>query len=174
MTVYRLGDIEPECAATVWIAPTATVLGNVVLADDVGIWFGAVIRGDNELLSVGARSNIQDLCMMHSDFGFPLTVGEDCTIGHSAILHGCTIGDGSLVGMGATVLNGAVIGRNCIIGANALVPEGKIIPDNSLVVGAPGKVVRDLDEKTAQFLKGSAAHYVENARRFASELIPVE
>ncbi len=174
MTVYRLGAVEPKCAASVWIAPTATVLGNVALAADVGIWFGAVIRGDNELLSVGARSNIQDLCMMHSDVGFPLTVGEDCTIGHSAILHGCTIGDGSLVGMGATVLNGAVIGKNCIIGANALIPEGKVIPDNSLVVGAPGKVVRELDEQTAQFLKASAAHYVENAKRFALELFAVK
>ncbi len=174
MTVYRLGKIEPERAPTAWVAPTATVLGNVALADHVGIWFGAVLRGDNELLSVGARSNIQDLCMLHSDIGFPLTVGEDCTIGHGAILHGCTIGDGSLVGMGATVLNGAVVGRNCIIGANALVPEGKVIADNSLVVGAPGKVVRELDEKTAQFLKASAAHYVENAKRFASELVEVE
>lgn len=170
MSIYSLDGKEPKISPSAWVAETATVVGNIALLEDVGVWFGAVLRGDNELISIGNRSNIQDNCVLHTDIGFPLTVGEDCTIGHSAILHGCTIGDASLVGMGATVLNGAVIGSNCIIGANALVPEGKTIPDNSLVVGSPGKVVRELPEDTAEFLKASALHYVKNAARFRSGL----
>lgn len=170
MSIYSLDGKEPQISPSAWIAETAVVVGNIALLEDVGVWFGAVLRGDNELISIGNRSNIQDNCVLHTDIGFPLTVGEDCTIGHSAILHGCTIGDASLVGMGATVLNGAVIGSNCIIGANALVPEGKTIPDNSLVVGSPGKVVRELPEDMAEFLKASALHYVKNAARFRSGL----
>ena len=173
MPVYRLDSTTPEIAEDAWVAPTATVIGNIAMAQASSVWFGAVLRGDNELISVGARSNVQDLCVLHTDQGFPLTIGEDCTIGHSAILHGCTIGPGSLVGMGATVLNGAIIGRNCIIGANALVPEGKEIADNSLVVGAPGKVIRSLDDATAKFLLASAAHYAANAQRFRSGLVAV-
>src|SRR5690606_14143710 len=124
-----------------FVAPNAVLVGDVVLGPEVGVWFGVVARGDNERIAIGARSNVQENCVLHTDMGFPLTIGENCTIGHSAILHGCTIGDNSLIGMGATVLNGAKIGKNCLIGANALVTEGKEIPDNSLVVGAPRKVV---------------------------------
>ena len=153
-----------------WVADTATVVGDVKLEEDASIWFGAVLRGDNEPIRVGPGSNIQDLCVLHTDRGFPLTVGAGCTIGHRAILHGCTIGNGSLVGMGATVLNGARIGRNCLIGAAALITEGREIPDGSLVVGAPGKVVRQLTEAEIAGLARSAKHYVENARRFARGL----
>jgi carbonic anhydrase/acetyltransferase-like protein (isoleucine patch superfamily) len=150
------------------------VIGNVELGEDVGIWFGAVLRGDNERLTVGARTNIQDMTMVHADWGFPATIGKGCTIGHSAIIHGCTIGDNTLVGMGATILNGARIGNNCLIGANALITEGKEIPDNSLVIGAPAKVVRELDAKTIAGLRASADSYAENARRFACGLTPIE
>jgi carbonic anhydrase/acetyltransferase-like protein (isoleucine patch superfamily) len=170
MSIYSLDGKPPDIASTAWIADTATVLGNVHLGADVGIWFGAVLRGDNELISVGNRSNIQDNCVLHTDIGFPLTIAEDCTIGHTAILHGCTIGQGALIGMGATVLNGAQIGAGSIVGANALIPEGKIIPENSLVIGAPGKVVKELPAETAQMLMASAAHYVENAKRFRDGL----
>ncbi|MGN6548375.1 MAG: gamma carbonic anhydrase family protein [Pararhizobium sp.] len=153
-----------------FIAESASVIGNVVVEDDVGIWFGAVIRGDNETITIGMGSNVQDNAVLHTDPGFPLTIGRHCTIGHKAMLHGCTIGENSLVGMNATVLNGAVIGRNCLIGAGALVTEGKQIPDNSLVVGAPGKVVRALDDAAIARLAQSAQHYIANARRFAAGL----
>ncbi len=151
MPVYALGDLAPELPETgaFWIAPDAHVIGKVRLHADVGIWFGAVLRGDNELIEIGARSNIQEGAMLHTDMGFPLSVGADCTIGHHAILHGCTIGDNSLIGMGATVLNGAKIGRNCLVGANALVTEGKEFPDNSLIVGAPARAIRVLDAEAA-------------------------
>lgn len=171
MTIFALGSttpIVPSCFH--WVAQTATVIGNVILGKETGIWFGAVVRGDNEPIRIGDRSNIQDNAVLHSDPGFPLTVGKGCTIGHSAILHGCTIGDNALVGMGATVLNGAVIGKNCLIGANALITEGKQIPDNSLVIGAPAKVVRMLDEKEIASITASADHYVANARRFSKQL----
>lgn len=152
----------------VFVAGSAEVIGNVELGEDVGIWFGAVLRGDNETITVGRSSNIQDLCVLHTDPGFPLTVGAGCTIGHRAILHGCTIGDHSLVGMGAIVLNGARIGRHCLIGAGALITEGKEIPDNSLVIGAPGKVARTLSDDETAGLHRSAEHYLRNARRFAA------
>ncbi|SHO65436.1 Carbonic anhydrase or acetyltransferase, isoleucine patch superfamily [Pseudoxanthobacter soli DSM 19599] len=171
MPIYALDEVVPDIAADVaWIAPDAVVAGNVRIATDASIWFGAVLRGDNERIDIGRGANIQDGCVLHTDPGKPLTVGEHCTIGHRAILHGCTIGPQSLVGMGATILNGAVIGRNCIIGANALVTEGKVIPDNSLVVGAPGRVVRELDAKAAAELLASAEHYVRNGRRFSAGL----
>lgn len=174
MPLYKLEANSPQMPeGFFWIADTAVVIGRVVLENDVGIWFGSVLRGDNECITIGAGSNVQENCVMHTDRGFPLTVGVGCTIGHKAMLHGCTIGDNSLVGMGATVLNGAKIGKNCLIGAGALVTEGKEIPDNSLVVGAPGKAVRQLDDAAVKMLQWSARHYVENARRFAKGLVQV-
>ena len=172
MPLYALGEVEPDIPndGEYWLAPGAHVIGRVRLAAGVGIWFGAVLRGDNELIDIGAGSNIQEGVTIHTDMGFPATIGANCTIGHNAILHGCTIGDNSLVGMGATILNGARIGRNCLIGANALVTEGKEFPDNSLIVGAPAKAIRTLDEKSAAALTLSAEHYVENGRRFSRDL----
>ena len=140
------------------------------MEQDASVWFGAVLRGDNEPLTIGDRTNIQEGSTLHTDMGAPLTIGADCTIGHNVILHGCTIGENSLIGMGAVVLNHAKIGRNCLIGAKALIPEGKVIPDNSLVMGMPGKVVRELDEEAINKLRRSAANYVANWKRFASEL----
>lgn len=153
-----------------WIAPDAAVIGDVVLEDEASVWFGAILRGDNETIRIGARSNVQDGCVCHTDMGFALTIGSDCTIGHKAILHGCTIKDRSLVGMGATILNGAVIGSNCIVGANALIPEGKVIPDNSLVVGVPGKIVKTLPGSIDADLLKSADGYVRNWKRFSKGL----
>ena len=172
MPIYALDGRAPSHPAPdqFWIAPDAHVIGAVALAEDVGVWFGAVLRGDNELIRIGARSNIQEGAMLHTDMGFPLEVGEDCTIGHHAILHGCRIGPGSLVGMGATILNGAQIGAHCLVGANALVTEGKSFPDHSLIVGAPARAVRTLDEAAIVRLNLSAAHYVAKWRRFASGL----
>jgi carbonic anhydrase/acetyltransferase-like protein (isoleucine patch superfamily) len=172
MTLYALDGISPDLPGEgfCWVAPDAAVIGKVKLERMASVWFGAVLRGDNELLLVGENSNIQDGCVLHSDMGSPLTIGRNCTIGHKAILHGCNIGDNSLIGMGATVLNNAQIGRNCLIGANALVTEGKVIPDNSLVMGSPGKVVRELDAAAAARLPLSAEGYVRNWQRFAREL----
>lgn len=170
MTVYALEGVTPELIGDAWVADSATVLGNVKMAEGSSVWFAAIIRGDNELISIGARSNIQDASVLHTDMGFPLTIGEGVTVGHQAMLHGCTIGNNSLVGIGATVLNGAVIGENCLIGAHALVTEGKVIPDNSVVMGAPGKIVKEVDEKTMMLLKGSAEVYVANAKRFREGL----
>jgi carbonic anhydrase/acetyltransferase-like protein (isoleucine patch superfamily) len=172
MPCYRLNAeaVRLPAGGGYWIAPTAVLIGRVVLEEDASIWFGAVLRGDNELIHVGARSNIQEGCVLHTDLGYPLTIGADCTIGHMAMLHGCTIADNSLVGIGAIVLNGARIGRNCLIGAHALITEGKQIPDNSLVMGAPGKIVRTLDAADAEGLRLSAAHYVENSQRFKAGL----
>lgn len=175
MPLYALGDAQPELPADnqYWIAPDAHVIGKVRLGAGVGIWFGAVLRGDNELIDVGAGTNIQEGVVIHTDMGFPATIGENCTIGHRAIIHGCTIGGNSLIGMGATILNGARIGRNCLVGANALVTEGKEFPDNSLIVGAPARAIRALDEKSAGALTKSAEHYVENWQRFARDLKPL-
>lgn len=172
MPIYALAEQTPLLpkVGEFWIAPDANIIGNVSLSTDVGIWFGATLRGDNELISIGARSNIQEGCTLHTDIGHPLSIGSDCTIGHHAILHGCTIGDNSLVGMGATILNGAKIGRNSLVGAGALVTEGKVFPDNSLIVGVPARVVRTLDEAAAAKLTESAANYVLNWKRFASDL----
>ncbi len=174
-SVYAYHDAEPElpAAGTYWIAPGAVVVGKVRLHPGASIWFGAVLRGDNDLIEVGENSNVQDGSILHIDPGMPLTIGKGCTIGHHAILHGCTIGDNSLIGMGATVLNGARIGRNCLIGANALITEGKEIPDNSLVVGAPGKVARDLSAQEIAGLGKSADSYVERWKAFAGGLRPV-
>ncbi|HWJ74176.1 MAG TPA: gamma carbonic anhydrase family protein [Kaistia sp.] len=169
MAEHTLDGIGPELpeAGHYWIAPDARVIGQVTLGIDVGVWFGAVLRGDNERINIGAATNIQEHAVLHTDMGFPLTVGEGCTIGHRAILHGCTIGDNSLIGMGAIVLNGARIGPNSLVGAGALVPEGKDYPEGSLIVGAPGRVVRTLTPEQIEKLRQSARSYVENWRRFA-------
>lgn len=176
MPLYALDDIAPSVPADgrYWLAPDARVVGRVILGEDANIWFGAVLRGDNEPMTIGARSNIQDGAVLHSDPGFPLTIGEDCTVGHAAILHGCTIGAGSLIGMGATILNGARIGKGCLVGANALVTEGKEFPDHSLIVGSPARVLRTLDEESVARLKQLSAHYVANAKRFAKGLKRVD
>jgi carbonic anhydrase/acetyltransferase-like protein (isoleucine patch superfamily) len=173
MPIYALDGLRPilPAAERYWIAPNASVIGNVTLGEDCGIWFGATLRGDNERISVGARSNIQEGCTLHTDIGFPLDIGEDCTIGHNAILHGCTVGAGSLIGMGAIVLNGARIGRGCLVGAGALLTEGKVFPDRSLIVGSPAKPIRTLNEDNIAQLRLSAPHYVENWRRFAKGLV---
>jgi carbonic anhydrase/acetyltransferase-like protein (isoleucine patch superfamily) len=175
MTVYRLGDFVPELPdpQDYWIAPNATVLGRVRLLKNASVWFGAVLRGDTEWIEIGENANIQDNSVLHTDPGCPLTIGNDVTVGHSVTLHGCTIGDGSLIGMGAVILNRTRIGKNCLIGAKALIGEGKDIPDNSMVIGAPGKVIRTLDQDGAALLKLSADHYVANWRRFAKELKPI-
>jgi carbonic anhydrase/acetyltransferase-like protein (isoleucine patch superfamily) len=172
MPVHSLDGVAPTLPAGghVFVAPTATLIGKVVLGRDVGIWFGSVLRGDNEPIVIEAETNIQEHCVLHTDMGFPLTVGEGCTIGHRAILHGCRIGRNCLVGMGAIILNGAVIGDDCLIGAGALVTEGKTIAPGSLVIGSPGKVVRPLTADEVARNRLSAAHYVANARRFASGL----
>jgi carbonic anhydrase/acetyltransferase-like protein (isoleucine patch superfamily) len=170
MTIHGLDGIMPELAHECWVAASADVIGRVRLGHEASVWFGAVLRGDNELIDVGEGSNVQDGCVLHTDMGAPLTVGRNCTIGHRAILHGCAIGDNSLIGMGAIILNHAVIGRNCLIGAQALVPEGKVIPDNSLVLGSPGRVARQIDEEGAQKLTQAAQSYVRNWRRFAKGL----
>ena len=170
MTLYSLGDARPEIDADAWIAPGAHVIGRVRLAAGTSVWFGSTLRGDNEWIEVGEGTNIQENCVLHTDMGFPLTIGAGVTVGHKAMLHGCTVGENSLIGMGATVLNGAKIGRNCLIGAGALVTEGKEIPDNSLVMGAPGKVVREIDAKMEAVLRASAENYRRNAARFRSEL----
>ncbi len=168
--IYALDDILPEIDADSWVAPNANVIGRVTLRAGASVWFGATLRGDNERITLGEGSNVQENCTLHTDMGFPLTIGRNCTIGHAAILHGCTIGDESLVGMGAVVLNGARIGRNCLIGAGALVTEGKEIPDGSLVMGSPGRVVRDLDAAARAKLRESALGYQENMRRFRKGL----
>ena len=176
MAIYALDGDRPELPedGSAFVAPGAHVIGRVRVGVDVGIWFGAVLRGDNEWMTIGEGTNIQDNCALHSDAGFPLTIGAGCTIGHAAIVHGCTIGDNSLVGMGATILNGARIGKNSIVGANALVTEGKEFPDNSLIVGSPAKLARTLDDAAAEMLRASAAHYVHNAKRFAEGLVRLD
>ncbi len=170
--IWELDGIRPEIDPDAWVAPEAQVMGRVVLGPGVGIWFGAVLRGDNEPIVVGEATNIQENSVLHTDMGYPLTIGANCTIGHRAMLHGCTIGEGSLIGMGATVLNGARIGKGCLIGACALITEGKEIPDGSLVMGSPGKVVRQLDAEARERLLASAVGYRANAARFRAGLRP--
>lgn len=172
MTVYSLSDIAPSLpeSGNYWVAPDAQVIGNVTLEENASVWFNAVIRGDNDPIVIGAGTNIQDGAVLHTDIGFPMRLGRNITVGHQAMLHGCTVGDNSLIGIGATVLNGAVIGKNCLIGAHALIGEGKEIPDNSMVLGMPGKVVRQLDENNAAMLKASAEYYVTNWQRFKADL----
>ncbi|MCI2393687.1 gamma carbonic anhydrase family protein [Aliiroseovarius sediminis] len=168
--IYELDGISPDIADDAFIAPDANLIGKVRIGARASVWFGSTLRGDNELIDVGAGTNVQENCVFHTDMGFPLTIGENVTVGHKVLLHGCTIGDGSLIGMNATVMNGAVIGNNCLIGAGALVTEGKVIPDGSMVLGAPGKVVRDLDAATIKGLYESAVHYQKNAARFLKGL----
>ena len=167
---YRLGDACVDTHPDSWTAPNATLIGNVRLEEGASVWFNAVLRGDNELILIGKDSNVQDGAVMHTDMGYPLTLGTGVTIGHNAMLHGCTVGDYSLIGINAVILNGAKIGKHCIIGANALIGEGKVIPDGSLVMGSPGKVARDLTDEQKALLQASAAHYVKNAQRYARDL----
>ena len=172
MPIFSLDDatIELPADGRYWVAPTATVIGKVRLGRDASVWFGAVLRGDNELIDLGERTNIQDNCVLHTDMGYPMVLGAGVTVGHMAMLHGCRVGDNALVGIGATVLNGAEIGPNCIIGAHALIPEGKSIPANSLVVGMPGRVVRTLSEAELADLPRLADHYVQNYQRYTKGL----
>ena len=174
MPLYAFKGKCPTRHATAWVAPSADVIGDVVLGEDVSVWFRAVIRADNTPIPIGARTNVQEGAMLHSDPGSPLTIGEDVTVGHHAILHGCTIGNRVLIGMGATVLNNAVIADDCLVGAGALVTEGKTFPPGSLIVGSPAKAVRQLDDRAIAMLKVSAAHYVANGRAAAAELHEVE
>ncbi|MCR9147159.1 MAG: gamma carbonic anhydrase family protein [Rhodobacteraceae bacterium] len=170
MTLYALDDHEPQTGEGVWVAPDANVIGRIVLGAGASVWFGSSLRGDNEQITIGAGTNVQENVVMHTDMGYPLTIGAGCTIGHKAMLHGCTLGENTLIGMGATVLNGAVIGRNCLIGACALITEGKQIPDGSLVMGAPGKIVRQLSEAEIAAFAETASHYQQNAARFRAGL----
>jgi carbonic anhydrase/acetyltransferase-like protein (isoleucine patch superfamily) len=172
MPLYALDMISPQTPGDgrYWVAPDAHVIGKVVIGEDVGIWFGAVLRGDNETITLGPETNIQEHAMLHTDMGYPLTTGRGCTIGHGAILHGCTLGDHVLVGMGAIVLNGARIGAGSLVGAGALVTEGKEFPAHSLIVGSPAKAIRTLDEKALEALRGSAVGYARNWKRFAAGL----
>ncbi len=172
MAIYELDGQAPEFPADglYWVAETAAVVGRVRLQTDVSIWYGSVLRGDNEWIEIGARSQIQDNCTLHTDPGFPLTIGTDCVIGHNVVLHGCTIGNASLIGMGAVVLNGARIGANSLVGANALVTEGKTFPDNSVILGSPAKAVRESDEKVRAMIARAADVYVKRWKRYAAGL----
>jgi carbonic anhydrase/acetyltransferase-like protein (isoleucine patch superfamily) len=174
MSIYSLGNVTPELPNNdeYWIAPSASVIGRVILKKNASIWWGCTVRGDNDPIVIGENTNVQDGSVLHTDLGSPLILGANVTVGHLAMLHGCDIGDNSLIGIGAVVLNGAKIGKNCLIGAKALIPEGKVIPDNSLVMGAPGKVVREVSEAQVAMLVGSAAGYVRNWKRYRAELKP--
>ena len=170
MAIYELDGVAPRVAASAWVAETAQVIGNVVLGENASVWFGTVVRGDTEAITIGAGTNIQDASVLHADFGQPLVVGERVTVGHQVMLHGCTIGDETLIGIGAIVLNGARIGKNCLVGAGALVTEGKEFPDGSMIIGSPAKAVRELGPEHIEGLRQSARHYMDNARRFQSGL----
>ncbi len=170
MAIYELDGRAPQLGRGAWVADSAQVIGAVELGEHANVWFGAVLRGDNETLRIGRNSNVQDGSVLHSDAGCPLTLGDDVTVGHQVMLHGCTVGDNSLIGIQSLILNNARIGRNCIVGAGSVVTEGKEFPDNSLIVGSPARVVRTLDEAAAAKLKASAEHYVANARRYAQGL----
>jgi carbonic anhydrase/acetyltransferase-like protein (isoleucine patch superfamily) len=174
MPLYELDGarVTTPGGGRVWVAPTAVLIGKVILEEDASVWFGSVLRGDNEPIRVGTRSNIQEGCVLHTDPGFPLTIAEGCTIGHMVMLHGCTIGRGSLIGIGSIVLNGAHIGEECLIGANTLIPEGKEIPPRSMVLGSPGKIVRELSSEEVARFGGAAGRYVKNWKRFAAGLKP--
>ena len=172
MAIYSLGDRQPVLGPDAWVAPNATVIGDVHIGDNASIWWNAVVRGDNDTITIGAGSNIQDGSVLHVDAGVPLSIGDNVTVGHQVMLHGCTIGDESLIGIKSVILNRAVIGRHCIIGANSLIPEGKVIPERSLVMGSPGKIVRQLSDDEVARLLLAAQGYVENARRYRAELKP--
>ena len=170
MAIYQLGDDAPRIAPTAWVADSAQVIGRVQLAEGASVWYGAVLRGDNEWISIGARSNVQDGSVLHTDMGSPLVLGEDVTVGHQAMLHGCTVGDGSLIGIQSVILNRARIGRHCIVGAKSLVTEGKVFPDNSLILGSPAKAVREISAEQLAALRRSASGYVVNAQRHRKQL----
>lgn len=170
MALYELDGVAPQVAASAWVADSAQIMGRVALGEDASVWFGAVVRGDTDSITIGAGSNIQDASVLHADLGQPLVVGERVTVGHQVMLHGCTIGDESLIGIGAVVLNGAKIGKNCLVGAGALVTEGKEFPDGSMILGSPAKVVRQLTPEQMEGLRQSAQHYIDNARRFRKGL----
>jgi carbonic anhydrase/acetyltransferase-like protein (isoleucine patch superfamily) len=170
MPVYSLDSIEPSIATGGWISPDAHIVGDVRLGEQVGVWFGAVLRGDNEPITVGDRSNIQEHCVLHTDPGYPVAIGQGCTVGHRVIVHGAQIGDNSLIGMGSTLLNGAKVGAYCLVGANSLITEGKMFPDYSLIVGSPARVVRTLDEETAETLRRSAEIYVAKIKKYKNGL----
>ena len=172
--IYRIGADIPDIHSSVFVAESADIMGKVVLKEGSSVWFNAVIRGDCDLIEVGARSNVQDGAVLHCDPGQPLIIGEDVTVGHNAMIHGLEVGDRTLVGINAVILDGAKVGSDCIIAANSLVKAGAVIPDGSLVIGSPGKVVRENDEQTKQFLLGSAAHYVEKGKKMNSDLVKVQ
>ncbi len=174
MSLYRLNDLQPQIAADAWVAPNASIIGDVVLHAQASIWFGAVLRGDVERITIGAGSNVQDGSVCHADPGMPLTVGENVTVGHMVMLHGCTIGDNSLIGIGSVVMNGARIGKNCIVGAGSLVTEGKSFPDGSLIMGRPAQVVRQLDDAALAKLQQNAKNYIRNGQRYAAQLQPIQ
>ena len=170
MAIYELDGEMPDLAPHSWVAESATVIGRVRLKTEASVWFGSVLRGDNEWIELGDRSQIQDNATLHTDPGFPIVIGSDCVIGHNALLHGCKVGDNSLIGMGAILLNGVKIGKNCLVGAGALVTEGKEFPDNTLIVGAPARVIRALDEKAAEMIRGAADIYVKRWQRYSKGL----
>jgi len=172
--LYRIGDRSPTIHASAYVAPSAQLIGSVVMLEDSSVWFNVVVRGDNDTMTIGPGTNVQDQSMLHTDHGIPLTLGRGCTVGHKVMLHGCEIGDYSLIGMNAVVLNRARIGNYCMIGANALITEGKEIPDGSVVMGSPGKIVRQVTDTERRVLEASGAHYVENARRFRQQLVVLE
>ena len=173
MAIYRLDEQTPRVADTAWVADSAQVMGHVELAEGTSVWFGAILRGDNELLRIGKGSNVQDGAVIHADPGFPVSLGENVSVGHRVMLHGCTVGDGSLIGIGAVVLNGAKIGRNCLVGAGALVTGGKEFPDGSMILGSPAKAVRELAPEQIEGMRRGAAHYVRNAKRFKAGLVQI-
>jgi carbonic anhydrase/acetyltransferase-like protein (isoleucine patch superfamily) len=173
LPIYSLDGVRPDIADNAYVAPSAQIIGNVKMADHSSVWFGAVIRGDNDLIEIGARTNIQDNSVLHTDPGIPLIIGDGVIVGHRVMLHGCKIGENTLIGIGATILNGAVIGKNCIIGAHSLITEGKVIPDGSMVVGSPGRIIKSLTEQHFQMLRINSEVYVANAKRFNQNLIKI-
>ena len=170
MAVYELDGVAPSVPDSAWIADSAQVMGDVVLGEDASVWFGTVVRGDTDKITIGAGTNIQDASVLHADRGVPLVIGANVTVGHQVMLHGCTIGDETLIGIGAVVLNNAKIGKNCLVGAGSLVTEGKEFPDGSMIIGSPAKVVKQLSPEQIEGLRRSARHYVENAHRFKKGL----
>jgi carbonic anhydrase/acetyltransferase-like protein (isoleucine patch superfamily) len=173
MPIYRLGEHTPQIDPQAWVAPNATVIGQVRLARNASVWWNCTLRGDTDWLNVGEDSNIQDGSVLHTDKGIELVIGCRVTVGHMVMLHGCTIGDGSLIGMGAILLNKSVIGKNSLVGANTLIPEGKVFPERVLIVGSPGKVVRELSDEEVARLPGSAERYVANWQRYQRELVAI-
>ena len=173
MAIYELDGVKPTMEGEHWIADSASVMGNVILKQNASVWFNATLRGDNDPITIGENTNIQDGSVLHTDVGVPLTIGKNCTIGHMVMLHGCKIGDGALIGIGSIVLNKAVIGMNSLVGANTLIPEGKVFPERVLIVGSPGKVIRELSDEEVAHLPGSAQRYVQNWQRYRLGLVEI-